>query len=138
MVSAYREGQGLARTYAQIVGVVLLIAGVLGLVLGDPRAGLLGLLNIDLVEDLVHIVTGGILAYAGFMIRDNATVRTVVGALGVVYLVVGVLGFVNASLFGLLPSGLKVFDNIFHLALGVISIAIAWFIGRETETAGTR
>ncbi len=135
MVSAYREGQGLARAYAQIAGVILLIVGVLGLVIGNTIAGAL---NSDLLEDVVHLATGAILAYAGFAIRDNATVRTVVGALGVVYLVVGVLGFVSPTLFGLLPSGYTIFDNILHLGLGVISIAVAWLIGRETETAGTR
>ena len=135
MVSAYREGQGLARTYAQIAGVVLLIAGVLGLVIGNT---IFGAFNSDPLEDIIHIVTGGILAYVGFMLRDNATVRTVVGALGVVYLVVGVLGFVSPTLFGLTPTRVTLLDNILHLALGVISIAVAWLIGRETETAGTR
>jgi hypothetical protein len=135
MVSAYREGQGLARAYAQVAGVILLVVGVVGLVIPGT---MITVLNSDLLEDVVHIVTGGILAYAGFMIRDNATVRTVVGGLGVVYLVVGVLGFVTPNLLGLLPTGYTVFDNVLHLGLGVISIAVAWFIGRETETAGTR
>ena len=129
----FGEGQSLARSYAQIVGVVVLLVGVLGLVLGDQKLG--GLLNIDITEDIVHLVTGGALAYAGFAIRDNATVRTIVGALGVVYLGVGILGFVDDNLFGLIPSGYTVFDNIFHLGLGVISIVVAWFIGRERETS---
>jgi hypothetical protein len=128
----YTTGQGLARSYAQIAGVVILLVGVMGLVLGDQSMG--GLLNIDLVEDIVHLVTGGVLAYAGFAIRDNATVRTVVGAVGVVYIAVGILGFIDASLLNLLPSRLTIFDNIFHLGLGVISVLVAWFIGREPDT----
>ena len=54
----------MARLYAQIVGVVLLLLGLLGLLLGE-RA-LLGLVNIDIVEDIIHLLTGGILAYVGF------------------------------------------------------------------------
>jgi hypothetical protein len=127
----YATGQGLARSYAQIAGVVVLLIGVLGLVLGDQSLG--GLLNIDLVQDIFHLVTGGVLAYAGFAIRDNATLRTVVGAIGVVFIAVGILGFIDASLFNLMPSRLTMFDNLFHLALGVMSVLVAWFIGREPE-----
>ena len=90
------------RIYAQVVGVVLLLLGVLGLLLGE-RA-LLGIVNIDIVEDIVHLITGGILAYVGFGQRDDGVARSVVGALGAVYLLVGVLGFVLPTLFGLLPT----------------------------------
>lgn len=40
------------RTYAQILGVVLLLVGVVGLVLGEQL--FLGILNVDIVEDIVH------------------------------------------------------------------------------------
>lgn len=132
---SYGEGQNLPRAYAQIVGVVLLLVGVAGLLLGDQR--LAGVLNIDLLEDIVHLVTGGILAYVGFGTRDASLQRTVVGGLGVVYILVGVLGFITPTLFGLLPSGYSIVDNLFHLALGVISVAIAWLIGRETSSSTT-
>jgi Domain of unknown function (DUF4383) len=55
------------RIYAQAVGVVLLLLGVLGLLLGE-RA-LLGIVNIDIVENIVHLITGGILAYVGCRVR---------------------------------------------------------------------
>ena len=131
-----RGGENLVRSYAQIVGVVIVLLGVLGLVLGEQHLG--GMLNIDLVEDIVHLVTGGALAYAGFAIRDNATVRTIVGGLGVVYVVIGVLGFVSSTLFGLIPSGYSIFDNVFHVGLGVLNIAVAWLIGREAGTSAAR
>ncbi len=46
-------------------------------------------------------------------------------ALGVVYLAVGVLGFVVPMMFGLIPHGYTIFDDLLHLALGVLAIAIA-------------
>ena len=49
-----------ARTYAQILGVVLLVIGVVGLVVGNQT--LLGILNTDIFEDIVHLITGGLLA----------------------------------------------------------------------------
>jgi hypothetical protein len=124
-----------ARIYAQIIGVVLLLVGVVGLVLGDQVW--LGILNIDIVEDIVHLITGGLLAYVGFGRTDPALTRTVVGVLGIVYLVVGVLGFVVPMMFGLIPNGYTVFDNLLHLALGVLSIALAWFVGGERAARTT-
>jgi uncharacterized protein DUF4383 len=114
------------RLYAQILGVVLILTGLLGLVLGDKL--LLGILNIDILEDIVHLVTGGLLAYVGFARTDLGLARNLVGGLGVIYLVVGLLGFVIPTMFGLLPDGYTVFDNLLHLALGVLSIAVAWFL----------
>jgi hypothetical protein len=118
-----------ARIYAQIIGVVLILVGLVGLVLGDQVW--LGILNVDILEDVVHLITGGLLAYAGFGRVDQALTRTVVGVLGVIYLVVGVLGFVVPMIFGLIPHGYTLFDNLLHLALGIVSIALAWFIGGE-------
>jgi len=114
------------RTYAQILGVVLVLTGILGLVLGERL--LLGILNIDVLEDIVHLATGGLLAYVGFARVDDGLARTVVGVLGVIYLVVGIIGFIVPGMFGLLPDGYTVFDNLLHLALGVLSIAVAWFL----------
>lgn len=65
------------RLYAQILGVVLILIGVVGLLLGDGL--LLGILNIDVIEDIVHILTGGILAYVGFGRLDAGAARSVVG-----------------------------------------------------------
>ena len=124
-----------ARIYAQIVGVVLLLVGVVGLVLGDQVW--LGILNVDILEDIVHLITGGLLAYVGFGRTDLRLTRTVVGVLGIIYLIVGVLGFVMPMLFGLIPHSYTVFDNLLHLALGVLSIVLAWFVGDERATSTT-
>ena len=124
-----------ARVYAQIIGVVLILVGLVGLVLGDQVW--LGILNVDILEDVVHLITGGLLAYVGFGRVDQALTRTVVGVLGVIYLVVGVLGFVVPMIFGLIPHGYTLFDNLLHLALGIVSIALAWFIGGERAARTT-
>ena len=117
----------LVRTYAGIVGVVIILIGVLGLLLGEQS--LLGLVNIDVLEDIVHLATGGLLAYVGFGQRDVGLARSVVGGLGVVYLLVGVIGFIIPFLFGLLPHGYSVVDNIIHLTLGALGVAVAFLKG---------
>lgn len=119
------------RLYAKVVGVVIVLIGIGGLILGEKS--LLDVLNIDIVEDVIHLVTGGLMVAVGFRGSDSA-VRNVVGGLGVVYLVVGVLGFFVPDLFGLLPSEYTVVDNVLHLLLGVLGIAVGYVIGRPADS----
>ena len=119
-----------ARTYAQILGVVLILVGLVGLALGNQVWG--GILNVDIAEDIVHLITGGILAFVGFGRTDLSVTRNVVGLLGIIYLMVGVLGFAAPTMFGLIPHGYTAFDNLLHLVLGGLSLAVAWwFFGSE-------
>ncbi len=122
-----------ARLYAKVVGVTIVLIGVGGVLLGEKS--LFGVLNIDIAEDAVHLVTGGLMAAVGFRGSDKA-VRSVVGGLGVVYLLVGVLGFVVPDLFGLLPHEYKtVLDNLIHLSLGVLGITVGFFVGSRRPVA---
>ena len=123
----------MVRAYAGIVGVSLILIGVVGLVLCERS--LLGVLNIELLEDITHLVTGGLLAYVGFGQRDVGLARSVVGGLGVIYLLVGILGFIAPALFGLLPHGYSIVDNLIHLAAGVLSIAVVFLQGGATARA---
>ncbi len=125
----------MVRLYAKVVGVSVILIGIIGLLLGDKS--LLGVLNIDLAEDGIHLLTGGLLAYAGFVVRSLKVVRAIVGGIGVAYLVVGVVAFAKPMFFGLIPSGYEVvFDNLIHLTLGVLGIFVGFFL-KERETART-
>lgn len=111
-------------TFSKWLGFLTILLGVGGLMLGEESIG--GLLNIELVEDLIHIITGAILLYAGF--SDNTQVaRKILGTLGVIYLLVAIIGMtISPNLFGLLPNhGYSVVDNVIHLALGIIFILVA-------------
>ena len=110
----------MARSYAKVVGIVVLLVGVVGLIIGDPIDGLVGF-NVDLTEDIVHLLTGGLLAYVGFSGTDQQA-RQIATVIGVVYLVVGVLGFFIPELFGLLPNEFAIQDNVLHLVLGALGI----------------
>ena len=121
-----------ARVYAKVVGVVIVILGVGGLLLGERS--LFGVLNIDIAEDVIHLVTGGLMAAVGFRGSDSL-VRSVVGGLGVVYLLVGVLGIFVPDMFGLLPHEYEtVLDNLIHLTLGVLGIVIGFVLHRRPAT----
>ncbi len=123
------------RTYAGIVGIVLLLLGVVGLIL--PDAILFGFLNSDIIEDIIHLVTGALMAYVGFAQRDNALAKMVVGILGAIYLLVGILGFFSATLFGIVPTGYTTADNIVHLLLGVLGLIVAYALPTTDTTVTT-
>jgi hypothetical protein len=101
----------------------VILIGIVGLVLGNRPIG--GALNIDLIEDAIHLSTGGLLTLLGFSRVDDHVVRNAVGALGVVYLAVGVISFIVPDLFGLIPHEYSGLDNAIHLALGLLGIGAA-------------
>jgi len=125
----------MVRLYAKVVGVTVILIGVFGLVLGDKS--LLGVLNIDLAEDGIHLLTGGLLAYAGFAARSLTVVRAIVGGIGIAYLFVGLVAFARPMFFGLIPSGYEtVLDNLIHLTLGVLGIFVGFLLKERREPAG--
>ncbi len=126
----------MVRTYAQVIGVILLVLAVLGLALGDQSLG--GALNIDLVEDAIHLVTGAILVLAGYGRVGAGQARSAVAGVGIFYLVLALLGFVDASLFGLLPSGYSVVDNLVHVVIGLLLVFVAQGARSAARTTTSR
>jgi len=116
------------RDYGKVVGATVVLIGVVGLLLG--QRSLFGALNIDIAEDIIHLLTGGLLAFVGFAGRDNGLGRAVVGGIGVVYLLVGAISFAEPNPLGLFPSEYSVLDNLIHVTLGILAIAVAWVLPR--------
>ena len=59
-----------------------------------------------------------------------------IAACGVVYLLVGIIGFILPTVFGSILSGYSVFDNLLHLALGIHSLAVTFAERGTTATQG--
>jgi hypothetical protein len=108
---------------AKTFGVVLIVLGIAGLIMGEQPV--FGLINIDLAEDVVHLITGGILAYVGFRGTPEG-VKSTLMTLGVIYLLVGVVGFISPGMFGILSHGYSLADNVIHLLAGGIMIGGAF------------
>ncbi len=123
----------MVRAYGKVVGTTVVLIGILGLVLG--QRSLLGVLNIDIAEDVIHLVTGGLLVYVGFAKRDSSLARAMVGGIGAVYLLVGLISFAEPNLLGLFPSKFSVLDNLIHLTLGILAIAVAWLHPRRAQSS---
>jgi hypothetical protein len=102
-------------------GVILLVLGVIGLFTGTSLIGL----NSEALEDVIHIVAGAILAYFGW--RGTAAQASMwLKVFGVIFLIVGLLGFVDRTIFGLFSMGMGMADNIVHLIYGIGGIYFGW------------
>ena len=113
------------RALTKIVGLVLIALGIVGVIAGTEP--LLGLFNLDHIENVIHLLTGTLLTYAGFR-SPEPQLRKVVGTLGVLSLGAGILGVFAPNLFGLIPHGYSHWDNLLHLTLGVLAIFFAWIV----------
>jgi hypothetical protein len=103
----------MATTLSRVFGVVFLAVGILGF-FNDP---ILGLFDVDLEHNIVHLAAGVVLlACAG---------RAALTVVGLVYLLVAVLGFVmgEGELLGLVRVNQA--DNWLHVVLAVAMLVAA-------------
>jgi hypothetical protein len=122
------------RIVAFIIGIVFLILGILGLIL-HPTSGSIFGFQVDLVHNLVHLVTGilGIAAaYTGYSRLFNQV-------FGIIYLALGILGLFPGVYFGGRLLGIMHVngaDNLLHLIVGIVASAVGFFV-REPEPSIT-
>jgi hypothetical protein len=110
------------KTWAIIIGIVLLLTGVLGFVMSSP---LLGLVAVNALHNVVHLLTGAIFLWAG--LSESAPTKKVNQWLGVVYVLVAILGFFGLLTFLDVMGGMD-FDNWLHLGIGLVSALIGWMV----------
>jgi hypothetical protein len=131
-----------ARLYALLVGGALTIAGIIGFFYdssfntGDALTteAVFGILDVNGRHNVVHLATGLLgLAAVGYAARTYALV------LGVVYVVVAVWGFAEASNgFGVILDFLPVNteDNVLHVVLGLTGLAAGAATARTAPAPG--
>jgi len=134
------EGSSPARLYALLIGGVLVIAGVIGffyaagfdtgdsVCTNDGCDKVFGILAVNGWHNIVHILTGalGLLAVS----YGAAAQRAYALYLGIVYIVVSFLGFIDFgsgdldnTILNIIPVNTE--DNFLHLILGVLGIGAA-------------
>ncbi|HEX5407617.1 MAG TPA: DUF4383 domain-containing protein [Pseudonocardiaceae bacterium] len=136
------------QNWSLAVGVVFLLVGILGFVPGitthydmlaaaghGSMAKLLGVFNVSILHNIVHLAFGVIGLVAARTARA-ARAYLIVG--GVIYLVLWIYGLVinqNSSA-NFVP--VNTADNWLHLALGIGMIAIGLLVGRRLDTEAGR
>lgn len=138
-----------AQLFAAVVGATFLVIGILGFIPGittdfdeiafagtDSRAELLGVFQVSILHNLVHLAFGVLGPYAA---RTIAASRTYLVAGGVVYLVLTLYGVVvdKASDANFVPFNSA--DDWLHLGLGVGMIGLGLAAGaRLGDLVGAR
>ena len=109
--------------FAKVLGVILLLVGLLGFAMSSP---LLGLFSVNPLHNVVHVVSGIVLLWAGFAMGGEHA-KTANMVFGAVYLLVAILGFLGV-LDGILgPAGMSMLaDNVLHLLIGVVTLGVAF------------
>jgi hypothetical protein len=121
----------MAKTLCTLLGIVFLIVGFAGFVMPN----LLGA-HLSLAHNLIHIISGALALYFGVS-GTLAGARTFCLVFGVVYLLLGVAGFVAGSgedkMLSVIPGTLELgtVDHGIHLLLGIL-----FLIGGLTTKAG--
>jgi hypothetical protein len=130
---------GLERTFAVVVGVVLVALGIGGS-LGNPIVGGpedTGLIVTGFGHDLVHLVTGALFLHVGLALSGRERAYGLV-ALGAFYLATGIVTFLSPDLFGFYDASTSGLDQLAHLLLGLAAAVIGW-LGRDAgRRAGRR
>jgi hypothetical protein len=123
------------RQYAGIAGIIVLALGVIGVIarLISGSDYLFNLVNVSWTANQINLVTGGLMAYVAYGQSDTTLARTVVGILGIVYLLVFVVSLFSSTVFSFIGSGFTWADNIVHLVLGLAGIYVAYMPGRSAE-----
>jgi hypothetical protein len=68
---------GRARLYNQVIGIVYLLLGVLGFIPAlVPNGMLLGLVDINLADNFLHLVVGAAMALVGFFVPAGRSVSS--------------------------------------------------------------
>jgi hypothetical protein len=131
------------QSVAALVSVVFVLVGILGFIPGitthygdlsfaghDSGAKLLGLFQVSILHNIVHLLFG----IVGLALAKTAEgARTFLIGGGVVYLVLWLLGVIGAG--DWIPTNTA--DNWLHLALGVGVIGLGFVTGRRPMTAAT-
>lgn len=113
------------KNYALWFGIVLLIIGVLGFIPpASPHAHLIGIFEVNTLHNIVHLVTGAIAVWVGF-VSERAS-RLFFQIFGVVYALVALLGFLygDAALLGVMAHNWA--DAWLHVVIAVLALYLGF------------
>lgn len=99
------------------VGIIFLVLGILGLVGGVGLVGSEGIFLTNLVQDLIHLVSGLVLILVATRSPAGSSAALIV--FGIIYLVVAILGFFSGdnNVIGILMNDAV---NYLHAVIGLI------------------
>jgi len=119
----------MAKKLTMILGIILIIAGLLGFI-SNPLIGENGLFQTDLTHNLVHLVLGLIAVWVAT--KSLTGTVTYLKVVGIILVILAILGFVaSGPLLGFILNNMA--DCWLHLVIGLIMIW-AGFFGSKGES----
>lgn len=113
----------MAKTWAMVVGWILIVLGVLGFI-SNPLVGGTGYFHADMMHNVIHLILGAVLLWAAY--KSSSKAASVMKWEGIIFLILAILGFIElgssgtGSLLGLAEANGA--DNWLHLILGVVLV----------------
>jgi len=107
------------KTFAMVIGAIFLLIGIIGF-FNDP---ILGIFHVNLLHNIVHLVTGVLFLGAAF----GGFARVMNKWFGLVYLLVGIIGLFGVLTFLEVQAGFADADNLLHIVLGIVIAGVGWF-----------
>ena len=106
------------QTFARWFGILLLLIGIAGFFMDD----MLVVFGVNTIHNIIHLVTGilGILAS-----MSSGYAKTYNIGFGIIYLLVGILGFFSIAGIGALLN-LNDWDNWLHLVIAIVVLAVGF------------
>jgi hypothetical protein len=121
----------MGKTYAIVVGFVLLLVGIIGFVEGDKM--MMGL-HFNLIHNCIHLVSG-LVGLATGLAGGQKGGRVFAQVFGVVYTIVAIIGFAGAPVYIVNTLDLNIpMYNYIHVTVGVLGL-IAGFMGGAASEA---
>jgi hypothetical protein len=114
------------RIYARILAAVL---GVIAIAAARRMTGA------GLGTGVLYLGSAAIFAYAGFWLRNAATIRIVVAAMGTLFLLLGLLVALAMGILGFPFEGRGWVVGLAHAALGGLTMACAVLLPCDDESA---
>lgn len=125
---------GVNKMVAMIAGAVLALVGLLGFAM-DP---VLGVFEVSMLHNIVHLLSGLVLLGVAFM-NNGVNARITLLVLGAVYAIVAILGFIAAGTLDTLLGGTttapanNMADNVLHVLLAVVFIAVPLVVKEDAR-----
>lgn len=129
---------GLARLVALVSGAVFVLVGILGFIPGiSPMADMvqgmevadaavLGIVPVNSVANIVHILLGAVLLYASM---NTSTAILVLKVFGGAYLLLGIIGLIAPEGFGIMPLGGG--EMVVHFLTALVFLVVGFMMPGE-------
>ena len=127
----------MAKAYALMLGIVIGSHALLGWFIEGSL--MLGLFNVDIVNDIVYTICAAALLLVGATPASVKAIQAVLVLVGLVFVLLGVGSMLDENLGGALPSGTTILDHVLLLGTGAGALLLGlspWARG-PLMTSGT-